>query len=79
MKKVISLITALFFLAPLLRAQEWRDLNVLEINREKPRNGSVPFATIKEALNSERWESSFYECLNGTWKFITLTGPIKGL
>jgi len=75
MKKVISLITALFFLAPLLRAQEWRDLNVLEINREKPRNGSVPFATIKEALNSERWESSFYECLNGTWKFIYSDGP----
>lgn len=75
MKKVISLITALFILAPLLRAQEWRDLNVLEINREKPRNGSVPFATIDEALNSEWWKSSFYECLNGTWKFMYSDGP----
>ncbi len=58
-----------------LYAQDWRNLNVLEINRETPRNGSVPFSTIEEALKSERWESPFYQSLNGIWKFNYSDGP----
>ncbi len=58
-----------------IHAQEWLDLNVLEINREQPRNGSIPFATLEDALTAERWESDYYKCLNGIWKFRYSDGP----
>ncbi len=73
MKKIILIL--LSSLALQLHAQDWRNLNVLEINRETPRNGSVPFSTIDEALSSERWESPFYKSLNGIWKFNYSDGP----
>ncbi len=63
------------FLCGSLAAQDWVNLDVLEINRETPRNGSVPFATLDDALTAERWESAYYKSLNGTWKFNYAEGP----
>lgn len=63
------------FLCGSLSAQDWVNLDVLEINRETPRNGSIPFATLDDALTAERWESAYYKSLNGIWKFNYAEGP----
>lgn len=73
MKKILLFLSLIVFTG--LYAQEWRDLKVLQINREEPRNGSIPFASIEDALTSERWESDFYKSLNGVWKFNYADGP----
>ena len=48
----------------------WRDLNVLEVNKEKPRTSFMSYADRKSALELKYEESPYYASLNGTWKFF---------
>ncbi|WP_242053037.1 glycoside hydrolase family 2 TIM barrel-domain containing protein [Dysgonomonas sp. GY617] len=56
-----------------LGAQEklpfWRDLNVLSVNKEKPRTSFMSYDSKAEALTGKYESSKYYELLNGTWKF----------
>lgn len=56
-----------------LAAQEklpfWRDMNVLSVNKEKPRSTFMSYDTKAEALTGKYENSKYYELLNGTWKF----------
>lgn len=47
----------------------WEDLNVLNVNAEKPRAYYVPYGNLEDALCSKRGRSRFYQTLNGIWKF----------
>lgn len=47
----------------------WEDLNIMHINREKPRSYYIPYAEAEAALTKKRGKSPFYQTLNGSWKF----------
>ncbi len=68
---VIKSVTAMMCLASLCQAESenpaWNNLNILQINREKPRATSTAYTTKTSALKGIKtpWKQS----LNGTWKF----------
>ena len=47
----------------------WQDMNVISVNKEKPRTEFMSFADRTTALNQRFEQSPFYKSLNGTWKF----------
>lgn len=47
----------------------WEDLNVMEVNREKPRAYYIPYGDVDTAAEKKRGKSPFYQTLNGNWKF----------
>lgn len=49
---------------------EWQDLDILHINREKPRSYYIPYQNEKAALAGKKGGSAFYKLLNGNWNFI---------
>lgn len=57
-----------------LQAQEtlpyWRDMNVLQVNKEKPRTTFMTYDNRTTALSGEYEQSKYYKLLNGTWKFF---------
>ncbi|KAA6333986.1 Beta-galactosidase [termite gut metagenome] len=47
----------------------WRDMNVLSVNKEKPRTTFMTYDNKTDALTGKYERSSYYQLLNGTWKF----------
>jgi beta-galactosidase len=47
----------------------WQDVQVVAVNKEKPRTEFMSFADRQTALHSVFEKSPFYQSLNGTWKF----------
>jgi beta-galactosidase len=47
----------------------WEDLNVMHVNREKPRAHYIPYGDENSAINRKRGKSPFYQNLDGNWKF----------
>lgn len=47
----------------------WRDMNVLSVNKEKPRTSFMSYDDKKNAIASKYENSKYYELLNGKWKF----------
>ncbi|MDF7823921.1 glycoside hydrolase family 2 TIM barrel-domain containing protein [Pontiellaceae bacterium B12227] len=56
-------------------AVEWNDLNVLEINREKPRATMMVFPSAISAKEYDRTTSRYFQSLNGDWKFNWVRSP----
>ncbi|MDR1524023.1 MAG: DUF4981 domain-containing protein [Tannerella sp.] len=56
----------------------WQDVQVVAVNKEKPRTEFMSFADRHTALRSVFEKSPFYESLNGTWKFF-FTDAYKNL
>lgn len=48
----------------------WRDVQVVAVNKEKPRTEFMSFANRQSALEHPFEESPYYMSLNGTWKFF---------
>jgi beta-galactosidase len=48
----------------------WQDIQVVAVNKEKPRTEFMSFADRDAALNKIFEQSSCYKSLNGTWKFF---------
>ncbi|MDR2917121.1 MAG: DUF4981 domain-containing protein [Tannerella sp.] len=48
----------------------WQDVQVVAVNKEKPRTEFMSFADRAAALNKNFEQSSYYQSLNGTWKFF---------
>lgn len=74
--KILALLCALaVFAAERTAAQPpsdipyWRNLKVLEVNKEYPRTSFMTFANKNDALSKRFEESEYYQSLNGTWKF----------
>ena len=47
----------------------WRDLNVLEVNKEAPRTAFMSYNNAANASTQNYENSPYYYLLNGTWKF----------
>ncbi len=48
----------------------WKDIQVVSVNREAARTAFMSYADRAEALTGKYEKSSFYNLLNGTWKFL---------
>jgi len=71
MKKLIFVCLSFLFLT--LNAQDklpyWRDMNVLFVNKEKPRTSFMTYEDRSKALGGKYEASKYYQLLNGKWKF----------
>ena len=72
-KLMLSVLLIGWVSASLSFAEEWNDLNILQVNREKPHATLVPYSTPKAAF--ERWKSPWIQSLNGDWKFNWVRKP----
>ncbi len=54
---------------------EWDDETVSGVNKEPARAVSIPYATFDQALDKVIEQSSYYQSLNGTWKFHWVADP----
>lgn len=52
------------------RKPYWQDIQVVEVNKEKPRSSFMSFPDRQGALGGSFEESKYYSLLNGTWKFF---------
>ena len=48
----------------------WQDIQVVAVNKEKPRSSFMSYADRETALTSRFEKSPYYSLLNGTWKFF---------
>ena len=48
----------------------WQDIQVVGVNKEKPRSSFMSYADRETALTSRFEKSPYYSLLNGTWKFF---------
>lgn len=48
----------------------WQDVQVVAVNKEKPRTEFMSFADRSNAIHKNFEQSPFYKSLNGTWKFF---------
>ncbi|MEN8226765.1 MAG: glycoside hydrolase family 2 TIM barrel-domain containing protein [Bacteroidota bacterium] len=54
---------------------DWENQSVYNINREAPRAWFVPFQDMDRLMESDLWESSLIQSLNGSWKFHLSQNP----
>lgn len=54
---------------------DFENLNVLQLNAERPRAAAIPFANAQTAMVNDRMASPYYQCLNGDWKFYYSENP----
>lgn len=48
----------------------WQDIQVVAVNKEKPRSSFMTYPDRATALSSRFEKSPYYSLLNGTWKFF---------
>lgn len=53
--------------------ENYRDINILGINRLEPHGMSIPFDSINKALSVKNSQSSYFSSLNGQWDFFYAT------
>lgn len=56
---------------------EWQNPEALSLNKEQPHAYMFPFACEEEALKVLPEGSSYYQCLDGIWKFHWVSSPDK--
>src|SRR5690625_6361072 len=55
---------------------EWNNNpEIFQLNRCEVHATLMPYATIEEALHCKRNQSSYYQSLNGQWKFAFVEKP----
>jgi beta-galactosidase len=54
---------------------EWRDPEIIAVNREPARAYFIPFETAELALAGKPGSSAFYQSLDGPWKFAWAASP----
>jgi beta-galactosidase len=71
MKKILflPLLFASIFCNAQQRIPNWKNLNVIEINKEAPRSTFMSYDNKRNAATFQYENSPFYLLLNGTWKF----------
>ena len=47
----------------------WKDIQTVSVNREAPRSAFMTYADKAQATTGDYEKSSYYQLLNGTWKF----------
>lgn len=48
----------------------WQDIQIVEVNKERPRSSFMSYPDSQTALSNRFEKSPFYSLLNGTWKFF---------
>ena len=48
----------------------WQDIQVVEVNKERPRTEFMSYDDRQDALSGQFEKSKYYQLLNGTWKFL---------
>lgn len=56
---------------------EWQNPELLSLNKELPRTYAFSFANTEETLKVLPEFSTYYQCLDGTWKFHWVPTPEK--
>jgi beta-galactosidase len=56
---------------------EWRDPEVIAVNREPARAYFVPFETAELARQADPGQSAFHQSLDGAWKFSWAPSPTE--
>lgn len=77
MKKVLML--SLLLIADLVSAQqnEWENPQILDRNKEQPHATYVIYSDEKAAIAADEKKSSYYQSLNGSWKFNLVKKPTE--
>lgn len=77
MKKLIiaCLLSQLSTVAYSAKQADWDNVNVLQINREKPHATMMVYGSEQEALSFDKKQSAYHKCLNGQWKFKWSKNP----
>ncbi|NJK84726.1 MAG: hypothetical protein HC906_00825 [Bacteroidales bacterium] len=70
-------ISSLVLLISGCKTYEWESPKIVEINREAVHNTFVPYKNASSALSFRPEESDYYLSLNGNWRFLFLTNPVK--
>lgn len=52
----------------------WKDVRVVEVNKEAPRTTFMTYDNATDALTYKYENSKYYQLLNGTWKFYFVDG-----
>lgn len=55
--------------------KRWEDIQIDEINRMDARAHYLSYPSRKAAETGDPANTHFYQCLNGTWKFVYLEAP----
>lgn len=71
----LTLLCAFASFAVHAAAPDWENQAVFRINKEAPRASFTPFATQEEALTFDKTQSSWFQTLNGAWKFNMAVNP----
>ncbi|WP_372753218.1 glycoside hydrolase family 2 TIM barrel-domain containing protein [Labilibaculum sp.] len=54
---------------------DWENQQVFQMNKEEARASFIPYASVDQALADKQWESTFFQSLNGKWKFNLSHNP----
>lgn len=71
----VLLFSSLSALAQTTEQPEWSNQYVSGVNKEEAVQIAIPFADELQAARSSIEESSYYQTLNGTWKFHWVADP----
>ena len=78
MKKLLATPFFLLMLISVFAAPkaDWDNVNVLQINREKPHTTMMVYQSEQAALSYDKTQSAYHQCLNGQWKFKWSENPV---
>ncbi len=77
-QKLTSLIVLLFaslITAQTLQTKEWENPELNSINREPMHSTLMPYESFEKAVAANRFDSKYYQSLNGKWKFNWVNKP----
>ncbi len=80
-QNIFKIITCISLLSSLnLFSQEkpdWNNINVFRVNQEPASATMLPYSSEVQALNADYLHSSYFQLLNGKWKFNFAENPSK--
>lgn len=86
LKKYIFIPLILFTAFVSLKSQQpdnsvpwWEDISVVRVNNEPYHSSLLPYTDLKSAATFDRTNSSFFQLLNGTWKFKWVKNPVEAV
>lgn len=53
----------------------WQNQFIYQVNKELPRAHFIPYTTVEQAQNGDKWSSPLIMSLNGMWKFHHVDKP----
>jgi beta-galactosidase len=77
-KEVFKIMEKFKYVPPANGYPEWNNNpEIFQVNRMEAHATLMPFDSVEEALEGNRFNSKHYKCLNGMWKFSFAENPEK--